>query len=172
MKNKKDLKTRDLAKFLGMCEAALPTVQFGRLHIQNLLKIKNNALKMSKGDYESKFRLNDPSRVELKWWIKNVSYKNRINTPPPSVTIYSDACPTDWGAACSNLSTGGNWSLEESQKHMNYLEMLAALLALRLYCKDLQDLTVLFKIDNTSTLSRVNKQSGSDREIFTLVKQF
>ena len=50
--------------------------------------------------------------------------------------------------------------------------MLAALLAIRLYCKDLQDLTVLFKIDNTSTLSRVNKQSGSDREIFTLVKQF
>ena len=50
--------------------------------------------------------------------------------------------------------------------------MLAALLALRLYCKDLQDLTVLFKIDNTSTKSWVNKQSGPDREIFTLVKQF
>ena len=33
LENKKDLKTRDLAKFLGMCEAALPTVQFGRLHI-------------------------------------------------------------------------------------------------------------------------------------------
>ena len=49
-----------------MCEAALPAVQFGRLHIQNLLKIKNNALKMSKGDYESKCRLNDASRRELK----------------------------------------------------------------------------------------------------------
>ena len=86
LENKKDLKIRDLAELLGMCEAALPAVQFGRLHMWNLLKIKNNALKMSKGDYESKFRLNDASRVELKWWIKNVSYKNRINTPPPSVT--------------------------------------------------------------------------------------
>ena len=47
--------------------------------------------------------------------------------------------------------------------------MLAALLALRLYCKDL---TVLFKIDNTSTVSWVNKQPGPDREMFTLVKQF
>ena len=155
-----------------MCEAALPAVQFGRSHMWNLLKIKNNALKISKGDYESKFRLNDASRIELKWWIKNVSYKNRINTPPPSVTIYSDACPTGWGAAYGNLSTGENCSIEESQKHINYLEMLAALLALRLYCKDLQDLTVLFKIDNTSTVSWVNKQSGPDREIFTLVKQF
>ena len=39
--------------------------------------------------------------------------------------------------------------------------MLAALLALRLYYKDLQDLTVLFKIDNTSTVSSVNQQSGN-----------
>ena len=83
LENRKDLKIKDLAKFLG--EAALPAVQFGRLHMWNLLKIKSNALKMSKGDYESKFRLNDASRIELKWWIKNVSYKNRINTPPPSV---------------------------------------------------------------------------------------
>ena len=67
---------------------------------------------MSKGDYESKCRLNDASYIELKWWIKNVSYKNRINTPPPSV-----ACPIGCGAACGNLSTGGNWSIEESQKH-------------------------------------------------------
>ena len=46
------------------------------------------------------------------------------------------------------------------------------MLALRLYCKELQDLTALFKIDNTSTVSWVNKQSGPDREIFTLAKQF
>ena len=39
LENKKDLKTRDLAKFLGMCEAALPAVQSGRLHMWNLLKI-------------------------------------------------------------------------------------------------------------------------------------
>ena len=50
--------------------------------------------------------------------------------------------------------------------------MLAALLALRLYYKDLQDLTALFKIDNTSTVSWVNQQSDPGKEIFTLVKQF
>ena len=33
LENKKDLKIRDLAKFSGMCEAALPSVQFGRLHM-------------------------------------------------------------------------------------------------------------------------------------------
>ena len=43
--------------------------KFGRLHMWNLLKIKNNALKISKGDYESKCRLNDASHIKLKWWI-------------------------------------------------------------------------------------------------------
>ena len=75
LENKKDLKIRNLADLLGMCEAALPAVQFGKLHMWNLLKIKNNALKMIKGDYKSKCRLNDASHIELKWWIKNVSYK-------------------------------------------------------------------------------------------------
>ena len=50
--------------------------------------------------------------------------------------------------------------------------MLPALLALRPYCKDLQDLTILLKIDNTSMVSWLNKQSGPDKELFTLVKQF
>ena len=33
LENKKDLKIRDLAKLLGMCEAASPAVQFGRLYM-------------------------------------------------------------------------------------------------------------------------------------------
>ena len=128
-------------------------------------------MKISKGDYENKCRLN-VSHIELKCWIQNVIYKNTINTPSLCAPIYSDTCPTGWGATCGNLSTGGNWSIVESQKHINYLEMLAALLAIRLYCKDLQDLTVLFKIDNTFMVSCVNKQSGLDKEILILVKQF
>ena len=33
LENKKELKTRELAKLLGMCEAALPAVQSGRLNM-------------------------------------------------------------------------------------------------------------------------------------------
>ena len=45
LENKKDLKIRDLAKLLGMCEAALPAVQFGRLHMWSLFKIKKQCFK-------------------------------------------------------------------------------------------------------------------------------
>ena len=60
MVNKKDLKIGDL---LGVCEAAVPAVQFERLYMWTLLKINNNALKMSKGDHECKCRLNDGSHM-------------------------------------------------------------------------------------------------------------
>ena len=56
--NTKDLEIRDLEKLLDKCEAVLPAVQFGRLHMLNLLKIKSIALKISKRDYGSKCRLN------------------------------------------------------------------------------------------------------------------
>ena len=95
---------------------ALPAVQFGKLHTSNLLKIKSNASKISKGDYENKCRLN-VSHIKLKSWVQNIIYKNTINTPSSSATIYSDTCPTGWGATCSNLSTGGNWSIAESETH-------------------------------------------------------
>ena len=35
-----------LSKTVGVCEAASPAVQFGRLHMWNSLQIKNNTLKM------------------------------------------------------------------------------------------------------------------------------
>ena len=35
-----------LSKIVGVCEAALPAVEFGRLHMWNSLQIKNNTLKM------------------------------------------------------------------------------------------------------------------------------
>ena len=62
-------------------------------------------------------------------------------------------------------------NLKEFNKNVVYRHFKVDILKTALYCKDLQDLTVLFKIDNTSTVSWVNKQSGPDKEIFTLGKQ-
>ena len=42
----------------------------------------------------------------------------------------SDASNIDWGAACKNEKTGGNWSTQESKQHINLLEALTAYFAL------------------------------------------
>ena len=59
-----------------------------------------------------------------------------IFTKSPKLTVFSDACPIGWGAACKGNSTGGNWTPEESCFHINTLAMAAALYALKIYTRD------------------------------------
>ena len=59
------------------------------------------------------------------------------------MTIFSDACPTGWGAACKGNSMGENSTLEESCFHINTLEVVAALYALKIYTEMYP--TVIFK---------------------------
>ena len=55
--------------------------------------------------------------------------------------------------------TGGNWSIQESKQHINILEALAVYFALKLYCKNLTDMKVHFKIDSTVAGCCINKQT-------------
>ena len=57
----------------------------------------------------------------------------------PKLTIFSNACPTGWSAACKENSTRGNWTPEESCFHINTLEMATALYALKFYTRDVSN---------------------------------
>ena len=62
-----------------------------------------------------------------------------IFTESPKLTIFSDTCSTDWGAACKENSTGGNWTPEEPCFGINTLEVAAALYALKIYTRDVSN---------------------------------
>ena len=82
-------------------------------------------------------------------------------THEPEVVIESDASLTSWGAACQEARTGGPWSPEETQFHINCLEILAAFLATRTFMKDKRDTSVLLLIDNTTAVAYINHQGGT-----------
>ena len=50
--------------------------------------------------------------------------------------------------------------------------MKGAFFALKIYCKDMYKVSIHFKIDNTSTIVWINKQTTSNKEIFELVNKF
>ena len=118
----KTLKVRQIAKILGTSEASLAGIKFGYLNMFYLQKYKNEALKLSKGNYEGLINLTENCISELQWWQKSVHSVNDIYHPLPQLTLYSDACLNGWGAACGKHSTGGNWSKDESSLHINVLE--------------------------------------------------
>ena len=69
--------------------------------------------------------------------------------PPshPALVLESDASQKGWGAHCMETSTGGCWSSMEAQYHINYLELLAAFLALKTFANHQKGL-ILLKMDS------------------------
>lgn len=106
--------------------------------------------------------LSQPAKDELNRWVNNIlSSFNQISHLPPSLIIASDASHVGWGAACSNISTGGTWSERECQYHINYLEIQAAFFALKTFAKSSKDDHVRLMIDNTTAVSVINHMGTS-----------
>ena len=77
------------------------------------------------------------------------------------LTIESDASLTGWGAACQGQRTGGPWTEEEAQMHINCLELLAATFAVQTFMKQRTEATVLLMLDNTSAVVYINNLGGT-----------
>ena len=78
-----------------------------------------------------------------------------------------------WGAHCGDQKIGGRWSCEESNNHINYLELLAIFLGLKSFCRNCTESThVQVKTDNTTAKSYINAMGGvKSPECNTLAKQ-
>jgi hypothetical protein len=65
-------------------------------------------------------------KSELQWWYLNIFIQNRkISHGNPSFIIETDASNLGWGVVLGKDKIGGQWTNEEKEKHINYLEMLA-----------------------------------------------
>ena len=53
------------------------------------------------------------------------------------LTIESDVSTSGWGASCEGRNTGGPWTSHETSYHINYLELLAAFLALKSFQQEI-----------------------------------
>ena len=100
-------------------------------------------------------------RKDLEWWSNDIleSY-NTIKKFKFDNEIFSDASLTGWGASFREASTHGLWTLSERKCHINYLELLAALFALKSFANKLSDCQILLRIDNLTAISYINKIGG------------
>ena len=106
-------------------------------------------------------QLDPMSKVNLSWWISldRKFLSTPIVLPVPSVTIESDVSNKGWGAVLNGQSrTGGIWSVQEQEHHINYLELLAAFLALQAFGKAWADIVVL---DNMTAVTYINQKGGT-----------
>ena len=79
---------------------------------------------------------------------------------------------TGLGASCQGTSTGGPWTVAEQAKHINYLEMKAAFLALQSFCAGKTSISILLLMDNITAITFLNKMGGNhSHSLSDLVKE-
>ena len=118
--------------------------------------------------------LSQPSLEDLRWWVPSTPHDRNSQdiTPPPfDLTIRTDASLLGWGTTCGGTSTGRPWSVEEAEQHINCLELMAAIQALKAFLRvGIQPPTqslghhsphhILLEMDNTTAIAYVNRRGG------------
>lgn len=66
------------------------------------------------------------------------------------MVLESDTPIEGWEANTLKVSTGGLWTREEQKPHINFLELLAAFLALKTFARDHHPVALLLQINNVS----------------------
>ena len=154
---------REVSRIIGKMTAMSQGIPPAPLFYRCLQRDLSRALERGQQSYETACPLSHGVREELQWWI---TYLERWNgksllVHQPELTIESDASLRGWGAASRDVQTGGPWSPEEKQYHINCLEILAAFLAIKTFMKNRTDTTILILIDNTTAVAYINNLGGT-----------
>lgn len=152
---------RSIARLLGLMTSNFPGVMYGPLHYRKLDMALTRGLGPQR-DFEKHIDLHDEVLEDIQWWIKNLDdSKNFITHGEFQVTLSTDASTTGWGCECKGVATGGAWSQEEARNHINYLEMLAVMLALQSFEKEVTGKHVKLLVDNSTTVNILNNMGTS-----------
>lgn len=118
--------------------------------------------------------LSEEAKDNLRWWLQNENQSPMLfGSGHVHLRFQSDASLAGWGCAnvTNSISTGGRWSESEKSNHINYLELLACLLGLQSFLKDMSHRNIHIQMDNTVALAYVRNMGGKIRKLDHLAKE-
>ena len=152
---------RSIARLLGLMTSNFPGSMYGPLHYQKLDMELTRGLGYQR-DFEKQITLPMDVLEDIQWWLKNVDESQNVITHGDfQITLSTDASSTGWGCECLGVATGGAWSSIEAKHHINYLEMLAVILALQSFEKDVAGKHVKILVDNMTIVNILNNMGTS-----------
>ena len=154
---KRHVSIRELSALIGNLVAAEPGVPLAPLRYKQLEIVRNEALSLHKGNFDSTLTLSHRAVTTMHWWITNIhSQTKSLICPPPSHELFTDASLEGWGAKLGHMSTGGQWAASESD-HINILELKAVLFGLKALCTDLSNTHIRIRTDNTTAVACISR---------------
>lgn len=161
MKNQKKIKIRQFAKFIGYIISVCQATKYGWLHTKLFERQKYLALKTTRGNFDKYMNIPVMINSDFMWWINNINKEEKDLIPPTyTITVYTDASRVGWGAYCGTSTANGFWNPKEASNHINVLELKAAFYGLQSFAKNLKNCNILLRIDNTTSVSYINRMGG------------
>ena len=151
---------------MGKITSSFPATKFGPLHYRNLGVFKTRALKYHKSNFNAKVCLSEEGKGDLRLWKDNiVEIYNDIIVPNRSIEIKTDAPLNGWGVVMGSSLTGGLFSDEETQNHINILKQLKAILfGLESLAHHIRLAHIKKLCDNSTAVACINKFGTSHSE--------
>ena len=161
----KHVSARTFLSLLGKLSAAADLVLLGRLHLRPLQMCLLSVWKPHILPLDHPISINGMIPSHLQWWINPIRFETgiSIHPPDPKFFLYTDASHFRWGAHLepTTLSFHGRWTENQSQLHINMLEMMAIWLALKQAKTFIHHSCIMISTDNTTVVSYINKQGGT-----------
>lgn len=164
------VKVRLLASFIGCLVAAGPGVPYAPLRYKYLEIVRNDALTLSRGNYDHFLVLDSRARVCLDWWVSYEFPPKSLVPPSVHFTLTTDACKTGWGATLGDVSTRGHWDCNEV-RHSTSLELKAVSLGLQALGKSIYDAHIQIFSDCVTAVMCINKFGSMKVHLLDLTEE-
>ena len=143
---------------MGKFTSSFQTIKYGQPHYRDLERLKTNALKINKGNFDKRTSIDSHGRENIIWWKNNILGSfNIIRIGKPSFTTTTDASTT---GVFKNTSTDGKFSITETLMHINVFERKAVLFGLRSSCDLICDSYIKILSDNTTAVHCINNMGS------------
>ncbi|KZS10024.1 Uncharacterized protein APZ42_025607 [Daphnia magna] len=148
----------EVARMLGKFSWATFALIFSQAHYRSLQSqyIENTRLN---SNLDQKVSLSKEAVRDLTWWVQNLKTVNGkpLKIVDPDLIIYSDACLSGWDGHCNGLTTRGPWCADDHTRHINDLELMAALNCLKSFAPHITNISVLLYLNNATAVAYVKK---------------
>jgi hypothetical protein len=141
-----------LAQLLGQLNACVAAVQPAPLHFRQVYMLESRAL-IQGHSYEAPVILPQACKEELRWWFQHLEIWNGKEVITPGTVQTWSLLRMHRMLHRGPLKTKGLRSPRERLLHINILELMAAVFAVRSFAKDQSNLHIHLMADNTPTNS-------------------
>ena len=166
--------------YFGKLSAAADLILLGRLHLRPLQMCLFSGWKPNILLLNHQVTVNSMINFHLKWWINTNHFVQGmpVHPPDPKIFLYMDASHNSSGGGGGGLISGGGggrgahlkpmslsfhgrWSEDQSQLHIDMLEIMVIRFALIKALKYIHHSCAMIATDNTTMVSYINKQRGT-----------